>query len=67
MLLSIKIWFKTILLLQDDKSLNLIKVDPLAVNKISINQGGDSPVTIDLEFTNTLIHGISSAKITSVK
>ncbi|XP_065371541.1 uncharacterized protein LOC135963553 [Calliphora vicina] len=52
---------------QGDKSINLVKIDPLEVKKISMKQGAESPVNIDLTFTNSNIYGLSNAKVTKVK
>ncbi|KAI8120791.1 Protein takeout [Lucilia cuprina] len=52
---------------QGDSSINLVKIDPLEVKKISIKQGAESPVNIDLTFTNSNIHGLSNTKVVKVK
>ncbi|KAM7362285.1 protein takeout-like [Cochliomyia hominivorax] len=52
---------------QGDNSINLIKVEPLEVKKISFKQGAESPVNIELTFTNSNINGLSQAKTTKVK
>lgn len=52
---------------QGDSSINLVKIDPLEVKKISIKQGAESPVNIDLTFINSNIYGLSNVKVTKVK
>lgn len=52
---------------QGDSSINLVKIEPLAVKKISLVQGAESPVNIDLTFTNSEVHGLSNAKVVKVK
>uniref|UniRef100_A0A1A9ZDH2 Uncharacterized protein n=1 Tax=Glossina pallidipes TaxID=7398 RepID=A0A1A9ZDH2_GLOPL len=49
-----------------DNSINLTQVDPLTPNKIRISQGTDSPVNIDIVFTNNKIYGASKAMVTKV-
>ncbi|TMW50183.1 hypothetical protein DOY81_004742 [Sarcophaga bullata] len=51
---------------QGDGSINLVKLDPLEVNKIVMKQGADSPVNIDLVFTKNNIYGLKSAKVVKV-
>ena len=52
---------------EGDGSINLVKLDPLEVNKIVMKQGADSPVNIDLVFTKNNIYGLKSAKVTKVR
>lgn len=52
---------------QGDRALNLVKLDPLPVAKMNIKQGADSPVNIDLTFTDNNVYGISTMKIRKVK
>ncbi|XP_054726281.1 protein takeout-like [Anastrepha obliqua] len=48
-------------------SLNLVKTEPLRVAKIVMKQGGESPVNIDLTFTNNDVTGFSEIKMNNVK
>lgn len=52
---------------QGDGSINLVKLDPLEVNKVAMKQGADSPVNIDLVFTKNNIYGLKSAKVIKVR
>ncbi|EDW83868.2 uncharacterized protein Dwil_GK13451 [Drosophila willistoni] len=53
--------------IQGDDDLNLLKLDPFPVAKMNIKQGGDSPVNIDLTFTNNDIIGLSNLKFKKAK
>ncbi|KAG5681944.1 hypothetical protein PVAND_011345 [Polypedilum vanderplanki] len=46
--------------------LGLKSVDPLLIEKMDINQGGNGPVTIDLKFRNVYLHGLGKAEIYKV-
>ncbi|XP_054087752.1 protein takeout-like [Zeugodacus cucurbitae] len=48
-------------------SLNLVKTDPLRIAEIVMKQGAESPVNIDLTFTNNDIYGFSGIKMTDLK
>ncbi|XP_017844864.1 uncharacterized protein LOC108601476 [Drosophila busckii] len=52
---------------EGDRSINLVKLDPLPVAKMNINQGADSPVNIDLTFTNNNLLGIGDITFIGVK
>lgn len=45
----------------------LAKIDPLQIQKMSIKQGGNNPVNLDLEFSNVELHGLKDFRCTSVK
>ncbi|XP_055850815.1 protein takeout-like [Episyrphus balteatus] len=47
--------------------LNVVSLNPLKINEISINQGKESPVNIDLRFQNSELTGIKDAKVLHVK
>uniref|UniRef100_A0A1A9UNH9 Uncharacterized protein n=1 Tax=Glossina austeni TaxID=7395 RepID=A0A1A9UNH9_GLOAU len=47
-------------------SINLSQLDPLTPNKIRISQGTDSPVNINIVWTNNKIIGLSNAVVTKV-
>lgn len=42
------------------------KLEPLHINEININQGANSPINIDLKFSNLDLFGISKAMINQV-
>ncbi|XP_073822759.1 protein takeout-like [Musca autumnalis] len=50
-----------------DDSLNLSAIDPIPVKKLHIKQGSDSPVNIDLLFTNNVGIGLKTAKFIKAK
>ncbi|KAH8312516.1 hypothetical protein KR044_011229, partial [Drosophila immigrans] len=50
-----------------DRDINLVKLDPLPVAKMTLRQGAESPVNIDLTFTDNNVHGISTMKFKKVK
>ncbi|XP_061390856.1 protein takeout-like [Musca vetustissima] len=52
---------------QGDGSINLIAIDPLVIKEISIKQGAESPVNIDLQFINNKLTGLKNAKVVKVK
>lgn len=52
---------------EGDSAINLIKIDPLEVNKVVIKQGADSPVSIDLVFTKNFLYGINTTKVVNVR
>lgn len=47
--------------------LGLVKIDPLHIEKMDIEQGGNRSVTINLKFRNVFLHGLSKAEIYKVK
>ncbi|XP_055389246.1 protein takeout-like [Condylostylus longicornis] len=49
-----------------DPELNLVKLEPLDISKISIKQPG-AVVNIDLEFINSKLHGLSEAVLIQAK
>ncbi|XP_058976263.1 uncharacterized protein LOC131801522 [Musca domestica] len=50
-----------------DDSLNLSAMDPIPVKKFHIKQGSDSPVNIDLLFTNNVGIGLKTATLLKTK
>ncbi|XP_030374331.1 uncharacterized protein LOC115623915 [Scaptodrosophila lebanonensis] len=50
-----------------DSSINLVKLDPLRVAKMNIKQGADSPVNIDLTFTDNEVFGIKTLKLLDIR
>nr|XP_013113590.1 unnamed protein product [Stomoxys calcitrans] len=49
------------------ESLNLPAFDPIKIGKMSIKQDSDSPVNIDLTFTNNEISGLRTSKFANIK
>lgn len=49
-----------------DPKVALSPVDPLQINRMSIKQGGDSPVNIELNFNNVQLHGLRDFICTSL-
>jgi len=49
------------------KSINLIKFDPLHLNRLKLSKNQNSPVSIDLEFKDIDLIGLQSTKIVSVE
>ncbi|XP_061390855.1 uncharacterized protein LOC133326193 [Musca vetustissima] len=49
-----------------DDSLNLGILDPIPIKKLHIKQGSDSPVNIDLLFTNNVGIGLKTTKISKI-
>lgn len=45
----------------------LSQLDPLKINRMQIKQGGESPVNIQLDFTNVELQGLKDFEVTSVK
>ncbi|KAH8283811.1 hypothetical protein KR054_002500 [Drosophila jambulina] len=52
---------------EEDPSLNLWQLDPMKVDKMVINQGGNSAVNIKLTFTDNLLYGIKDQRVVGVK
>ncbi|EDV91332.1 protein takeout [Drosophila grimshawi] len=50
-----------------DRDINLVQIDPLPVAKLQLKQGEDSPVNIDLTFTDNKLVGLSTMTYTKVK
>lgn len=50
-----------------ESALNLVKIQPLTIEKLSIKQGADNPVNIDLTFSKNKLYGISTGKALKVK
>lgn len=46
--------------------MNLGPIEPLHINKLDIQQGGNSPIQVTLNFRDQNLHGISTATITKV-
>lgn len=44
--------------------MGLVSLDPMQVEKMTISQGGDSPINIVLDFTNVSVSGLAAATIT---
>jgi hypothetical protein len=47
--------------------LGLPVFDPLFINKIGIDQGGDGPVVLKIDMKNVSIYGFSGVKFKSIK
>lgn len=47
--------------------INLIPIDPLHIPSMSIKQGADSPVNIELKFTDVDLNGLSNFKFTKIR
>lgn len=50
-----------------DPAFNLPAIDPLHVNQIHIKQGANSPVNVELIFTNVDLHGLSNFRCTYMR
>ncbi|XP_062123312.1 uncharacterized protein LOC133836737 [Drosophila sulfurigaster albostrigata] len=50
-----------------DVGLDLVKLDPYPLKKLSIQKGKDSPISIDLVFTDNLVHGLKNIKVTGIR
>lgn len=48
------------------KSINLVSLDPLFIEKVDIIQGSDSPVNVNLNFKNVSMFGLSHMNIYKV-
>lgn len=48
------------------RDLGLVPIDPLQIDEVSIQQGNQSPVTINLKFKDMKCHGLSNAKVKNV-
>uniref|UniRef100_A0A6B2EBP2 Putative hemolymph juvenile hormone binding protein n=1 Tax=Phlebotomus kandelakii TaxID=1109342 RepID=A0A6B2EBP2_9DIPT len=48
-------------------SIKLLHFDPIEVPSMSIVQGGNSPVNIDLQFKNVKFYGLANATVTKIK
>lgn len=46
--------------------INLIPVDPLHIPNIEIKQGAESPVNIELKFTDVDLVGLSNCRFTKI-
>lgn len=53
--------------LAGNSNINLLRLDPLEVPHILIEQGEESPVNVVLKFTNNSVIGISDAEIYKIK
>lgn len=49
------------------RSINLLPLDPLAVPRIYIKQGAESPVNVELVFTNNTVNGIKNCEFFKMK
>lgn len=45
----------------------MIPIDPLHIPNIGIKQGADSPVNIELKFSDVDLIGLSSCRITKIR
>lgn len=52
--------------LEGHNGINLLPFDPLFIPKISIIQGEDNPVNVDLTFKNNNLYGLKSARFYKV-
>lgn len=62
-----KIVFIFSLFKEGHSGINLIPVDPLHIPSISIKQGAESPVNIELKFNEVDLVGLSNAHFTKLK
>nr|AEY81370.1 take out [Bactrocera dorsalis] len=46
---------------QGDTSINLRQIDPIDTGTLTLKQGADNPVNIDLTFSNNKIYGVANA------
>lgn len=49
------------------RSINLLPLDPLLVPRIYIKQGAESPVNVELIFTNNTVNGIKDCEFFKMK
>lgn len=49
------------------RSINLLPLDPLLVPRIYIKQGAESPVNVELIFTNNTVNGIRNCGFFKIK
>lgn len=47
--------------------INLIPIDPLHIPNIQIKQGAESPVNIELKFTNVDLKGLTTHRFTKME
>lgn len=47
--------------------INMIPIDPLHIPNIGIKQGADSPVNIELKFSDVDLIGLSNCRITKIR
>ncbi|KAH8384116.1 hypothetical protein KR009_012174, partial [Drosophila setifemur] len=52
---------------EEDPNLNLKALDPLKVDSMVLRQGGESPVSINISFTDNTLHGMRNLKVLKVK
>ncbi|KAH8358931.1 hypothetical protein KR093_003375, partial [Drosophila rubida] len=45
-----------------DAGLDLVKLEPLAINRLRIQKGKESPINIDLVLTNNNVYGLKTVK-----
>lgn len=54
-------------LLKDGRSdLHIVPLDPLHVDQVDIIQGNDSPVSVNINFKDVLLSGLSDMNVTKV-
>lgn len=61
----IKNCFK-LLQIEGHSGINMIPIDPLHIPNMGIKQGSDSPVNIELKFTDVDLIGLSDCRITKI-
>lgn len=59
--------FTLFLFIEGHGGINLVPVDPLHIPNIGIKQGADSPVNIELKFTDVDLIGLSDCRFTKIK
>lgn len=57
---------KLFILKEGHPGINMIPIDPLHIPNIGIKQGNDSPVNIELKFSDVDLIGLSSCRITKI-
>lgn len=53
--------------LEGHSGINLVPIDPLHIPSISIKQGAESPVNIELKFTDVDLIGLSNSSFTKIR
>lgn len=52
--------------IEGHSGINMIPIDPLHIPSMGIKQGSDSPVNIELKFTDVDLIGLSNCRITKI-
>lgn len=60
-------FFQKYFFAEGHNGINLIPIDPLHIPSIGIKQGSDSPVNIELKFTDSDLMGLSKHHFTKVE